>query len=145
MNFLQAAILLLLGTVLLVIGIRAKSKDEDAMTTLKGLAVFRRDIDALKDQASRSEAKSDLVQRELMLLRNEIHECKTTLAARASEPKKSKGVFETRYDAEPDPIPEKYRAVMALAQQGLPVADIARKMALSQDAVAMILNMYKRA
>lgn len=146
----QASILLILGIIFLFLGWRWRNPpDTDIIAALKGLAMLKKEMKDLKEDVKYIDAKVDQTVAILLEEKNpytpvseqndqsaEIIEPKENIPERAS---RSKNQF-FKISNNITVLPEKYREVLDLAEQGLSVAEIADRLSISQDAVTMVLS-----
>jgi len=144
-DLLPAILLLVMGAGLLVLGF-VFNRDEEATPSLNNMAALRKEISALRDEVRRNDAKNDLVQREILLVRSVMPDLdesrpKTLLSAEDNV----KGLFEPRFGDAAATRAERNKEIVSMAQNGFSNSDIAEELAMSNDTVSMIVNEYKRA
>ncbi|MCL1790165.1 MAG: hypothetical protein FWG40_02220 [Peptococcaceae bacterium] len=145
MDLLPAILLLIMGSGLLILGF-IFNREEEASPSLSNMAALRKEISALRDEVRRNDAKNDLVQREILLVRSAMPDLnesppKTILSSEDNV----KGLFEPRFGDAAMSRAERNKEIVAMAQQGYSSSDIAEELAMSNDTVSMIINKFKRA
>jgi len=144
-DLLPAILLLIMGSGLLILGF-IFNREEEASPSLSNMAALRKEISALRDEVRRNDAKNDLVQREILLVRSAMPDLnesppKTILSSEDNV----KGLFEPRFGDAAMSRAERNKEIVAMAQQGYSSSDIAEELAMSNDTVSMIINKFKRA
>ncbi|MCL1916979.1 MAG: hypothetical protein FWG14_01485 [Peptococcaceae bacterium] len=97
MDLVPAIFLLGGGAILLFIGFYF-NRDEDHTQSQSGIQVLRKEINALRDEVRRNDAKNDLVQREILLVREALPESNGSCSHVASSSEDTiRGVLEPRF------------------------------------------------
>lgn len=143
----EAIVLLVLGIIFLLVGWKAQNtEDKDKIVYLKGLATIKKDMNHL--------------QKELKVLNEKVNYAIGMNAySQQDRPKESMGdilqehndqytveeyVAVQEYQPERE-FTEIYNKVISLTAEGLSKIEIADRLSLSQDAVAMVLSTYSGA
>jgi len=171
--FWQSAILLFFGIIFLIWGVKAGHKpDNDTLTTLKGLAVVKGELDELKRELEqlrqeisflRQEIDStqdksripeqseqffqglDKLKEEVSKLKQEVETWKKEVSqAQVSQAADHFNETKRETASVSAPMSQKYRNILSLAEEGYSVREISDKLAIGQDAVSMVLNTYRR-
>jgi hypothetical protein len=155
-------VLFALGVIFLIWALKTentlKATSPEMLATLKGLAAVKRELSQV--QKALREAHSQMGDHELRLLRNENvqAEIRSTLQAQSSS--MSHNIYHPPAPLVQNPspsfiaiqgnsrktqaLPEKYRWALELHEQGWSAAEIAGHLAISQDAVNMVLRTSQR-
>lgn len=145
--FWQAVVLLFVGIIIILWGWRSENKSgQNMITALKGIAILRKEMDVLQMEVRSLESRIDQAL-EILLVILEKPENEQAMEAAAFETvaaEKQDSLFYRKSDGQKMSSSAKYDEVVILAQQGCTVTEIADKLAISQDAVCMVLNTQRR-
>jgi len=135
---LDTIIFLFIGVIFLVIEWRSSKKYAEIFEVLKGLITMKKEVNDLQQKLNELEKKIEDYSRSINVSNQAIKNTDTVV----EDPKKnatSVPAGEKKKMSAP-----KYEEVLVLADQGYSVTEIADKLALSQDAVRMVMNTQKR-
>lgn len=155
-------VLFILGIIVLILawkmGNYANSRSPEIIATLKGLAGVKRELSQV--QRGIREAEARMEDHELRILRNENAQADLLSVIKASNTEVASEVKEIRDSflaknrepinpgnvdvSTPRALPGKYRWVLELHDQGWSVTEIAGHLAISKDAVNMVLSTSQR-
>jgi ATP/maltotriose-dependent transcriptional regulator MalT len=152
-------VLFILGVAVLIgalkMGNPTGTTSPEMLATLKGLAGVKRELNHV--QRGLREAEARMEDHELRILRGENSDAEIRIALQSpksqppQQPQQTQGTPQHQglytdegFLSKPQVLPEKYRWVLELSNQGWSVAEIAGHLAISQDAVHMVLKTSQR-
>lgn len=157
-------VLFTLGIIVLIMAWRLSNPpttSPELLAALKGIAAVKRDIGYIRSELQETEVRLNehdrrIEERKALGLKTEEQSVvrQENPGQTSNKPSDQKLQFEllkaiqqtVAQDRNPTPpvISEKYRGVIELHEQGWSAREIARQLALSQDAVNMVLKTYPR-
>lgn len=136
---LDTIIFLFVGVIFVIIEWRSSKKYAEIFQVLKGLITMKKEISDLRQKVTELEKKTEDYSRYINASNHTVTNKETVSGDDYKRNATSALPGEKKKMSAP-----KYEEVLVLADQGYSVTEIADKLALSQDAVRMVMNTHKR-